>query len=466
MILMPKKYCIATLALVVSGISVAEADQNDNSAAATASIGASAPAAATAAAPATPVRKARTKKAVAPLSASAPAVAPSLSAASAPAVATAATSSAPATSAGKGGTDKAATPVTPALSAEQSMFKFGGFGTLGISHSSLSQGDYVLDSSMPKGVGRSNAWSASNTSRVAAHATANFTPKVSAIFQVDSEYRTDGSYRMEVEWFNVKYAFTPNLFMRVGRIALPTFMDSENRDVGYSYAWVNPPVDLYHQLSIPSSDGVDIVYRSEIGEAGNTLKGIFGKNTTERPTSVTKSKEMWGLFDTFEYGPTTLHASYQQRWSSTENTLTGISGGWIRNRDLSVGGSYDPGEWFVISEWIQRRSTTKINAMYVSGGYRINKFTPYLLYSQNSPGSFLPGSPAPSASAIDRANRSQSTTSVGLRWDFMRNYDFKIQYDQVKLSDNSNGYLINVPAGVTLYGSKFNVISAVVDFLF
>jgi hypothetical protein len=48
----------------------------------------------------------------------------------------------------------------------------------------------------------------------------------------------------------------------------------------------------------------------------------------------------------------------------------------------------------------------------------------------------------------------------------MRNYDFKVQYGQVKLSDSSNGYLVNVPMGVTLYGSKFHVFSAVVDFVF
>ena len=319
---------------------------------------------------------------------------------------------------------------------------------------------------MPKGVGRSSNWSLNNNTRLSAHITAKFTPKISAILQVDSEYRSDGSYHPEVEWFNLKYAFTPNIYMRVGRIALSTFMDSENRDVGYSYVWVNPPVDLYHQLSIPSSDGVDAVYRTEIGEAGNTVKAIYGKNTTERPNSVTESRNMWGLFDTFEYGPAVLHLSYQQRMSSTHNVQTGFTSGWTRNSDLSVGASYDPGEWFVISEWIQRRSNTKIGAMYVSGGYRINKFTPYVLYSQNSPGSFYSGSPTPTAAAIERANRSQSTTGVGLRWDFMRNYDFKIQYDQVKLSDHSNGYLINVPAGVTLYGSKFHVISAVVDFVF
>jgi hypothetical protein len=296
--------------------------------------------------------------------------------------------------------------------------------------------------------------------------TAYFTPEVSAVCQIDSEYRSDGTYSPEIEWLNVKYAFTPNAYMRLGRIALPTFIDSENHDVGYSYVWVNPPVDLYHQLPISSSDGVDFVYRSEIGEASNSIKAIYGTSTHERPNSVSTSKDMWGIFDTIEYGQALFHVSYQQRRESNRSLQTGVDGPWIRNSDLSVGASYDPGKWFVISEWVQRRSTTKISAMYVSGGYRINKFTPYFLYSQNSPGSFLPGSPAPSAAAIERANRSQSTTGVGLRWDFMRNYDFKIQYDQVKLSNNSNGYLINVPAGVTLHGSKFYVISAVVDLVF
>jgi hypothetical protein len=455
---MPKKYLIALPFLLAAGISVAQEDQKDN--------------------PATSTVKRGTKKTVAPAIASTPA--PSIAGASAPVAAgepaaastsVAATALAPAASVEKAGADKAptppvpATPVTPVL-ADQSMFKFGGFGTLGVSHSSLNQGDYILDSSMPNGVGRSSDWSASNSSRVAAHVTANFTPKISAIFQVDSEYRNNGSYTPEVEWFNVKYAFTPNVYMRVGRIALPTFMDSENRDVGYSYVWVNPPVDLYHQLSIPSSDGVDATYRSEIGEASNSIKAIYGKNTVERPTTTSTSKDMWGLFDTFEFGSATLHASYQQRRSSTLNLQTGVTGDWIKNRDFSLGASYDPGNWFVISEWVQRRSTTKIGAMYLSGGYRIAKFTPYLLYSQNSPGSFLTITPAPSAAAIERANRSQSTVSMGVRWDFMRNTDFKIQYDQVMLSNNSNGYLVNVPAGVTLYGSKFHVISTVVDFVF
>jgi opacity protein-like surface antigen len=398
---MPKKYCLAILVLISTGISVAEADQKDNQAIVI----------------------------------------------------------------GRAGADQATASASTVLT-DQPMFKFGGFGSLGVSHSSQNLGDYVLDSAMPKGAGLSSAWPISNNSRIAAHLNANFTPKVSALLQIDSEYHADGTYRPEVEWFSVKYAFTPNFYMRVGRVVLPTFMDSENRDVGYSYTWVNPPVELYHQLSIPSSDGVDAMYRFEIGEAGNTIKAIFGRNKFERPTSLTTSKDMWGIFDTLEYGQAIFHLGYQQRMSSTQSSLTGVTGAWVQNSDLSVGASYDPGDWFIMSEWIQRRSTYKTGAMYVSAGYRINKFTPYLIHSQNSRGSFLQDSPPPTAFVLQLANRSQSTNSMGLRWDFMRNFDFKIQYDRVTLSDNSNGYLINVPANITLYGTTFYVISAVVDFVF
>jgi len=343
---------------------------------------------------------------------------------------------------------------------------FDGFGSLGVSHSSMKSGDYVLDSSIPKGTALSEDWSFGNDSRIAVHLAADFTPKISAVLQLVSEYHTPNTYEPEVEWANVKYAFTPDLYIRFGRIALPTFMHSDNRDVGYTYVWIHPPLELYRQLPISHSDGVDGMYRVQIGESMNSIKAIlYGENTLERENSTSKSKDMWGIFDTIELGPTTAHVGYQERLAATENSQ-GVTGPWIRNSDLSLGLQYDPGDWFVISEWIQRKSTTKISAMYVSGGYRVKKFTPYVTYAQNSPGSFLPGYPPPSPSSITRAERAQRAVSLGVRWDFMKNADLKLQYDQVKLSDNSNGFLANVPTGVILYGEQFHVISAVFDFIF
>lgn len=357
--------------------------------------------------------------------------------------------------------------ITNAEAADQPKVTFGGFGSLGVSHSSMRMGDYTMDSTIPKGAGLSEDWSTTNDSRIAGQLVAHFTPKVSAAFQVDSEYTAENTYQPEVEWANVKYAFTPDAYLRVGRITLPTFMDSDNRDIGYTYVWIHPPLELYRQVAIAHSDGVDAMYRLNMGETVNTLKAVlYGENTLERSTSKSISKDMWGIFDTIEYGSTIAHVGYQERLSASQNFQTGITGAWVRNSDLSLGAQYDPGNWFIMSEWLQRKSNTKISAMYISAGYRVKKFTPYLTYSQNSPGSFFPDAAAPSANSIRLANRAQSTVSLGVRWDFMRNTDFKLQYDQVKLSDNSNGFLANVPANVTLYGAKFHVISAVIDFVF
>jgi predicted porin len=280
---------------------------------------------------------------------------------------------------------------------------------------------------------------------------ANFTPKVSAVLQVDSEYHTGNTYQPEVEFANVKYAFIPNAYIRVGRITLPTFLNSENRDIGYTYAWIHPPLEVYRQEPITHSDGVDVMYRLQMGEVGNSIKAIYGSTTIDTndrsTTSKLSSRDLWGIFDTVEYGPTTIHVGYQERETDSQ---TGETEARIRESDLSVGVNYDPGDWFAMSEWIQRKSTTKISAMYVSAGYRVKKFTPYLTYSQNSPGSFLPGFPTPSSDDLRLANRSQSTVSLGVRWDFMKNTDLKLQYDQVKLSDNSTGYRATVPANVIL----------------
>ena len=360
------------------------------------------------------------------------------------------------------------TCLTNATAAETDFpkYTFGGFGSLGINHSSMGSGDYVLDSTIPEGSSLTKNWSTTNDTRIAGHMNAMFTPKVSAVLQIVAEYNAENNYNPEIEWANVKYAFSPDAYIRVGRIAVPTFMESDNRDVGYTYVWVHPPIELYRQLAITHSDGIDAMYRFDVGESVHTVKAIlYGENTLERSTSQSDSKDMWGIFDTIEYGATTAHLSYQERLSATINS-TGVTGPWIRNSDLSVGIKYDPGNWFAMTEWLQRKTTTKISAMYVSGGYRINKFTPYATYAQNSPGSFLPGFPPPSQSSITRTERAQSAVSLGIRWDFMKNTDFKFQYDQVQLSDNSNGFLANVPPGVTLYGAKFHVISAVVDFVF
>ena len=346
---------------------------------------------------------------------------------------------------------------------DRGMPKLSGFATLGISHSSEHRGDYVLDGTVPKGAGLSHDWAFGNDSRVGAQISAGLTSSVSAVLQVISEYQHDSTYRPAVEWANIKYSFTPDFYIRAGRIALPTFLNSDTRKVGYSYPWIHPPTDIYRQLAITNSDGIDTMFRFDIGVATNAVRAIYGRNEIDRATSTSTSRGLWGVFDTVEQGPTTLHVGYQERETSTYSNSTGLTGPWTWNRDESLGANYDPGNWFITSEWIKRESSYKKIAWFVSAGLRIGNFTPYFNYGRDSAPSY---SSTPTASSVRLATRSQNTTSIGTRYDFKRNADFKLQYDLIRTSDDSNGYLTNVPTGITLHGDRFHVFSAVFDFLF
>ena len=156
---------------------------------------------------------------------------------------------------------------------DTSIFSFSGFGTVGLVHSSEGQADFTNSpSTKPNGAGYSRNWSGDVDSRLGLQVTADLTPQLSAVLQVLSQQRYDNTYTPRVEWANVKYAFTPDLSVRVGRIALPTFLVGEYRNVSYAVPWVRPPVQLYgHMVPITSNDGVDASYRMRLGDATNTL---------------------------------------------------------------------------------------------------------------------------------------------------------------------------------------------------
>jgi len=145
---------------------------------------------------------------------------------------------------------------------------------------------------------------------------------------------------------------------------------------------------------------------------------------------------------------------------------------------------YNPRDWFVTGEWGTSQFHSVLGestAWYASGGYRLAKFTPYLTYGAlkansnvSDPGltvSALPPyltGPAmglnAGLNAILGSIAIQRTTSAGLRWDFMKNVDLKLQYDHTGLGAGSPGTLINLQPGFQR-GGTVNLFSAAIDFL-
>jgi hypothetical protein len=386
---------------------------------------------------------------------------------------------------------------------EAPMFSFGGFGTLGVVHSSERDADFTSSLFKPNGAGYSHAWSADVDSLIGGQVTANFTPKLSAVLQVISEQNYDNTYRPHVEWANIRYQITPDFAVRAGRTVIPTFLLSDTREVAYTYPWVRPPLEVYRLAPVTASDGVDASYRIHIGDFTNDLRAHFGKSDTGLPNDAgdVEARRSWGLSYTGEYHAATVHIGYE----SVHITMDGFKplfdgfrqfgpeGIALANKyDLdnkaisviTVGARYDPGQWFVMGE-AARVVTHSVfgtgSGWYLSGGYRLGQITPFLTYGHaeadrlSDPGlnlSTLPPFLAGPAAGLNAALNSllstkpvQNTLSIGGRWDFMTNAALKLQYDHTRIGTGSSGMLSNLQPGFQK-GGKVNVFSATIDFVF
>lgn len=400
-------------------------------------------------------------------------------------------------------------------------FKFSGFGTLAAVHSSDDTSDFKGTLFQPKGAGHTRSTSFDPDSKLGVQLNATFNDKVSGVVQVVSQYGYDNSYAPRIEWANVKLQATQELSLRAGRIAAPAYMLSESRFVGYANTWARPPVETYGVLSITSNDGIDATYRKQIFGANHSIQAYYGKSRADlSPTSDVKSNPNWGINDTVEFGSLTLRAGYNSLKIDVNipsvnplfGALRSLSAGLaqvpspafqtasvqaaaladkysfqdMKLSALALGASYDPGHWFVTSEYVLFKGAGFLSdqdAWYASGGYRFGAFTPYVAYS--SVKAHIPtedgiataglasvpqlaGGAAALNGAINATLKAftptQHTITAGVRWDFMKNVAAKAQFDRVTTGAQSNGRLVAYPG--FQQGSSINLATLSLDFVF
>jgi hypothetical protein len=389
-----------------------------------------------------------------------------------------------------------------------SMFTVGGFGTLGVVHSDQPLADFTSSPLEGAGAGHSHAWSIAVDSLLAAQVGAQITPQLSALLQVMSQENADASFSPQVEWAYLKYKLSPDFSVRVGRTDLDVFLLTDSRNIGFTYPWVRPPIELYNLVSATNSDGVDFSYRHDVAGGSDTIDASIGDSHYHYPipnshaTGTSKATEQFSLVDTFQRGWTTLRLNYGQA-HLTLPTLEPLFDAFrefgpqgvgvadlydVNDRILTFYGlsaAYEPGTWFLMAELgrIDAHSVLgEATGWYVSSGRRFGKITPYATYAQTRPNtsvrasglelSALPPSRAGAAAALNAELNaalagvaSQRTSSLGARLDLTSSIDLKLQWDHTDLGANSHGWLTNVQPGFRP-GSSLNVISATLDFVF
>jgi hypothetical protein len=255
-------------------------------------------------------------------------------------------------------------------------------------------------------------------------------------------------------------------------------------------------------VPIATNDGVDASYHLDFGDASNSVVATYGKHNSELPNGGTsEARRQWAITDTVEYGRATAYVTYHE----AHFTLTSLDSFFDAFRQFGpqgnaiadkydpynklvtffgLGGAYDPSNWFVMGEWATtdfRSVIGKSTGWYVSGGYRVAKFTPYLTYgavkvdsNTSDPGinttalpPFLVG-PADGLNAglnaILGSIPAQRTMSVGARWDFVNDFDLKLQLDHTRLAAGSPGTLSNLQPDFQP-GGTLNLISIAIDFV-
>jgi hypothetical protein len=381
-------------------------------------------------------------------------------------------------------------------------WKFSGFGTLGAVHASVRDADFTSTVLRANGPGRSERWSPDVDSRLGAQLDVSL-GRWSGVVQLVSEQTLERNYRPQVEWANIKYQATPDLALRVGRIALPVFLAADYRKVGYTMPWIRPPAEVYGGLPISSSDGVDATWRWGAGATRHATQAFFGRTDTHLyDDRRLKAHGIAGLSHSIEHGPLSARLSVLSGHLTTDigNDVfaalrqfgpqgVALAGRYaIEHKRVSMasaGFSYDPGQWFVTAELghSQTRSllgqTTK---MYTGAGYRFDSLTPYVGFAKvrahgatSDPGLPLAAVPAPLRPTAAMLNNAvnlylatipvQTTLSTGLRWDLATDAALKLQYDRLRPGDGSRGTLINTPSSFR-FGQTVHVASVALDFVF
>ncbi|WP_229261887.1 hypothetical protein [Duganella guangzhouensis] len=379
----------------------------------------------------------------------------------------------------------------------------GGFGTLGVAHSNEDQADFTSNALVRGDAGASRRWSVGVDSRVGSQASVEIDRQWSAVLQVVSERTLDNGYRPAVEWAYVQYKVTPDLSLRLGRIALPLFLAGDYRKAGYTVPWVRTPVELYGAIPLASSDGVDASYRWQSGEINHVTQAFLGHaDLTLSPVAHVRARRLAGLSNTTTAGALTLRASMLTSMLTVDLAQPLFDGlraygdegeALVRRYELadkrayvaSLGFSYDPGTWFAMGEIGRLNSRSYLgdkSAGYLSVGYRHRNLTPYLVYSASHPnmqtqvdGLDLSQQTAARSAAGAQLNAGlnqllaavarQYTVGVGVRWDLHPNYALKLQYDRVTPQQGSTGTFINVQPGFRS-GQPIAVLSAALDFVF
>ena len=284
--------------------------------------------------------------------------------------------------------------------------------------------------------------------------------------------------------------------LRLGRLRTPLYLFSEDLEVGYSYPWVRPPVDMYVLFLEPFSnfDGADVTWSRAFGSVDAEFKAFAGSMDGQfleididvKRVAGFAAQAQTGEF-TFRYGFARNHSDITLpgvqpaidgfRFATTidAETFGGIDEYFsAHDQDYDYHGiavQWERDEWMAVSEAFRFYGPEADwgfdgSGWYVSVARQFGTLTPYYVrgayetairqeifddinstYVKYPVGLIPPLDTlrAGSLAGFQSRNVGQKTHTIGLRWDFHPRADVKLELQHFEFLKGSTGHMLPQP---------------------
>jgi len=258
-------------------------------------------------------------------------------------------------------------------------------------------------------------------------------PEWTATLQLTTAGKSDWS--VDTDYAYLKWQAQDWLAIRAGRLRLPFFMYSESINVGFTYPWARPPLGFYI-TSIANYEGADALITFETGDFVHLLQPYFGTGDGTLPNGYrTAARDGMGLVYEISKGNLTGRLQALQ----INSTLTDPTGAaqaffdqWAREviHYYTGGIRYDNGDLLVLTELSridgQGKPSRDVEAGYVTVGYTLGAFTPYVTYMKTQCVNKDQQEPL---AALRNPPYEGKGSSIGVRYNITSNVSLKTQYD-------------------------------------
>lgn len=351
---------------------------------------------------------------------------------------------------------------TPTFALEQGEYRFNGFGTVGFTH----LGGEEEGTGFGAEGQTTTSWRGDEVSKLGGQASYGITNDLSATLQLLASAKHD-SWEVQPEWAYLAYQANENLTLRAGRRGTNYYMYSETINVGFTYPWLNLPTEVYGQVQLTNSDGVDLIYnhgtpfgqltfQAAVGQAKN--RDLYLLDTTqdvdyEDQTTVSLLLAT-DSFGDFRVGYSESNVTLQVSEQVTVFTGTGFGPGTLefgfdglKGKYTSIGHRFDNGTYLTSAEMtklvIEADGSREELAYYVMGGRRFGDYLGHLTFAERK-----------------SDGQSQNSWTVGLNYSLLPNATLKGEYKRVS-ADAGYGSFDNSLQDVydaTLHGATGGVL--------